>query len=185
MPEMIPVGNTIKPPDPMQGVNTLSSLIGVQQQQTQLAQQRQTLQTGQYLQATAQAESQQAGQKNRELQALAQLSQNAIKDPQYLNDDGSLNIQKFQQAATAVAPVYGPPSIGQITSNASEAAVIRKTLQGLSGDQNAVITNGLKGLANIPGGATKTDVLNWVDQVESNNKDPGIRRALQNLLIGM
>ena len=178
MPEMIPVGNTGTPPNPQQSLSTLSGLLGVQQQ-------RQQLQTGQYLQAGAQAESQQAGQKNQELQGLAQFSANAVKDPKYLNEDGSLNVQKFQQDALAVAPVYGPPSIGQITSNAQEGAQIRRTLQALSKDQNAVLVNGLKGLANMPGGATKSDVLNWTDQVESNNKDPGIHRAIKNLLIGM
>ena len=182
---MIPVASQIQPPNPQQGLGMLSNLYGLQQQKLGIQQQQQALQTGQYLQAGAQAESEQAGQKNRELQALGQFSSNAIKDPKYLNEDGSLNVQKFQQDALAVAPVYGPPSIGQITSNAQEGAQIRRTLQALSTDQNAVLVNGLKGLANIPGGATKSDVLNWTDQVESNNKDPGIHRAIKNLLIGM
>jgi hypothetical protein len=36
MPEMTPVGNTIIPPNPMTGINTLSGILGIQQQQQQL-----------------------------------------------------------------------------------------------------------------------------------------------------
>jgi hypothetical protein len=57
MPEMTPVANQVNPPDPTKGINTFSAILGIKQRQQQL-------QTGQYLQQTAQAESQQATQKN-------------------------------------------------------------------------------------------------------------------------
>src|SRR5581483_2970597 len=51
MPDMTPVANTIIPPNPQQGMNTLSGILGLQQQ-------RQALQTGQYLQKSAAARAQ-------------------------------------------------------------------------------------------------------------------------------
>src|SRR5208282_6848741 len=127
----------IQPYNAQQGLGNLSSILGLKQQQVQLQQQQQALQTGQYQQQTAQAESSQAQQKNAELKGLSQFAQNALKDPAYLMPDGSLNTQKFSNDATKVAPVYGPPNIGQITSNAKEAVATRQAVQNLSKDQNA------------------------------------------------
>lgn len=175
---MIPVGNTIIPPNPQQGMQTLSDLLGLQQK-------RQALQTGQYLQQTAAAEASQEQRKNAELQALAKFSANAIQDPTYRLPDGTLDVQKYQTGAMTVAPTYGAPVIGQQTSNVREAIGIRSAIQSLSAAQNAQITDGLKGLANIPGGATRTDLLNWKEQLTANNKDPAFARAIDNAMISL
>lgn len=177
MPDMIPVGNTGIPPDPMKGINTLSGIIGIQQQ-------RQTLQTGAIQQQTAQAESQQSQQKNRELQALSQFTSGAMKDPKYQNSDGSLNVQQFQNDALKVAPVYGPEQIGKVTSNAKEAIETRRTMQGLSTDQAKMISGGLMDEANDPH-STPTSLLNRISQLRSiNPTDPNINRMLDNFLLG-
>jgi len=179
MPEMIPVGNTITPPNPQQSMGLLSGVLGLQQQ-------RQQLQTGQYQQQTAQAESQQAQQKNQEMQAAAQFVSGAARDPSYLSADGiTPDIQKFTQGFLKVAPTYGQAILGQSISNFQEGVKTRQALQGLASDQNAVMVKGLQGLANLPGGATRTDLLNWKEQVESNNKDPALHRALDNLAISL
>jgi hypothetical protein len=164
--------------NPNTAINSLSGLIGIQQQ-------RQALQTGQYQQQSAQAQAGQDQQRNRELQALAQFSANAVKDPNYQLPDGSLDVQKFQTGATAVAPTYGQPMIGQLTSNAKEAVATRQAIQSLSAAQNAQITAGLKGLANMPGGATQSDILNWAEQMEANNKDPAFGRAIKSAMLHM
>ena len=66
---------------------------------------------------SAQANAQQDQQKNHELQGPAQFTSAAAADPNYKNADGSPNIQKFQEDAMKVAPVYGPDQIGRWTSN--------------------------------------------------------------------
>ena len=175
MAEMQPVGLGIIPPNPQQGLGLMSSILGIQQQ-------RQALQTGQYQQASAQAESQQAQQKNAELQALSQFTQNAIKDPNYLLEDGSLDTQKFQQGASAVAPVYGSPVIGQLTSNAKESVTTRKAVQDLSSEQNAQLGNALIGIATKKD-ATLSDVYDIAAQQSANNKNPDFNRALDNMLM--
>jgi len=47
MPDMTPVGNTVIPPNPQQGLGTLSSILGIQQQRQQLQLQAQELQRSQ------------------------------------------------------------------------------------------------------------------------------------------
>jgi hypothetical protein len=178
MAETTPVADHIIPPNPMATINSLSGILNLRQQQ-------QALQTGQYQQQSAQATAQQDQQKNSELQALARFSASAMKDPKYQLPDGSLDVQKFQNDAMAVAPTYGQPIIGQTTSNVKEGINTRAAIQSLSAAQNAQIAAGLKGLASIPGGATKSQILDWKNQMESNNKDPAFARALDNALLFM
>jgi hypothetical protein len=176
MPDMIPVGNTIIPPDPMKGVNTLSGIIGIQQQ-------RQNLQTGGIQQQTAQAESQVAQRTNAEQQALATFVQNAVKDPAYKLPDGSADIQKFQQGAMAVAPSTQQEAIGRATSNFKEAIEVRKAVQSLSAEQSKQISGGLLDEANDKN-STPTTFLNRISQLRSMNPtDPGYNRMLDNLLM--
>jgi len=65
---------------PNKGLQTLSDLMGLQQKQIGIQQQQQTLQTGQALQATAQAEAQKNNQAMGERQLLQSSMQNG-KDP--------------------------------------------------------------------------------------------------------
>jgi len=175
MPDMTPVANTVNAPNPQGTLDSFSKLLGIQQQQ-------QALQTGRYTQQTAQAEASQAQQKNAELQALARFTQNAMKDPSYQLSDGSPNVGKYQQAAMAVAPTYGQPVIGQATSNFKEAVGTRQAMQNLSGEQNSTIANFLKGLASNKD-STPSDLMDGMEQLRSNNKDPGFNRALDNMLL--
>lgn len=181
MPEMIPVGNTIQPPNAGQTLSNLSSIYGIQQQRIGLQQQQQALQTGQYLQQTAQAESEQSQQKNRELQALSQFTRAASKDPKYLNSDGSLNVQKFQQDASAVAPTYGLAYIGQSTINANEAIQSRKTLLSLSNEQRTTAGQYLAAEAANPNASASS----WqaaVSRARSLSNDKGYQDMLDSML---
>ncbi len=173
MPDMTPVGNTVVPPP--SGLGLLSQIYAAKQA-------RQNLQTGAIQQQTASAESQQAQQRNAELQALSKFTQGAISDPSYQLPDGSANVQKYQQGAMAVAPTYGQAYIGQASSNFKEAVETRRTMQALASDQNADSGNMLQGLAGNPN-ATRSDLMNAIEQRRSNNKDPAYNRALDNMLL--
>ena len=178
MPDSItPVGAMVQPVNvnPQQGINTLSGIIGIQQQKQNLA-------TGAIQQQTAQAESQQAQQKNQELQKLAAFTKTAIGSPQYSLPDGSPDIGKFQKDAAVIAPTYGLPYIGQMTSNFKEGTESRRALQQLSGEQNASLAKIFTGVATNPK-ATESDFMDAVAQARSNNSDPGFNRALDNALI--
>ena len=175
MPEMIPVGNTIQPPKPIDALGSLSGILGIKQQQ-------QNLQTGQYIQQEQQAGAQQAQQKNQELQNLAAFTHQAINDPSYQLPDGTPDISKYQQGAMAVAPTYGQPVIGQTTSNFKEGVETRKAIQSLSAEQNNQLSGMLKGIASNPN-ATRSDLVDAIEQQRINNKDPAYNRALDNLLL--
>ena len=178
MPDAItPVGTMYPPQNP---IAALSSIYGIQQQQVNLAQQKQALQTGQYQQQTAQAQSQQAQQQNTELQGLSTFAKNASKDPSYQLPDGSLDTQKFTNGALAVAPVYGPEHIGQVVSMAKESVATRKAVQDLSSEQNAQLGNSLAGLATNKD-AKWSDVLDVIGQQRANNPNPEYGRALDNI----
>lgn len=161
--------------DPAKGINTLSSLIGIKQQQ-------QDLQTGQINQNTAQATSQQAQQKNQEMGALAKFTASAIKDPKYQLPDGSPDTQKFTQDAMSIAPTYGQEFIGHTLSNFGEGVKVRTSLQSLSKAQNDQLGGALQGVASNPN-STRSDLLNAIEQQRVNNKDPAYNRALDNLLL--
>ncbi len=175
MPDMIPVANTVTPPNPQQSLGNLSSILGIRQQQ-------QALQTGQYLQQSAQASAQQDQQKNRELQALSQFTINASKDPTYQNPDGSLNVQKFQQGANAVAPTYGQAYIGQATSNASQSIANRSALLGLTNEQRQTAGQIFGSLAADPT-ANHEKFLDAVEQAREVSNDPGYQRSVDAMLL--
>src|SRR6185312_4967716 len=175
MPEMIPVATQIKPPDPQAGIGMLSSIL-------QLKQQQQNLQTGQYQQATAAAQSSQAQQQNSELQALAQFTHAASKDPAYRNPDGTPNVQKYQQDAMAVAPVYGQSYIGQMTSNFNAGVDNSKLLLNLRADQGQKAAGFFGALAATPG-ATSEDFLNSLEQARGLSDDPNYQRILDRAAI--
>ncbi len=173
MPEMIPVGNTINPPDPLGSLSKMisarSGIIGLQQQQ-------QNLQTGAYQQQSAQATAQQDQQKNSELQALAQFTKTAAQDPSYQNDDGSANVGKYQQDAMKVAPVYGQAYIGQMTSNFNGAVENRKAMLGLTKEQQALMQSGVQSIAQ---GADAVDEINRLRDISD---DRGYQKMLDRLL---
>src|SRR6266404_3903357 len=174
MPDMIPVGNTIIPPDPMKGINTLSGIIGIQQQ-------KQALQTGQYQQATAQAEAQQAQQKNRELQAAQALSIQGAKSGAYTNPDGTFNRQKMANDITQVAPTYGQPVATQLLSQANEVVANQQAHQKLTVDRKAEIGNAFQALAADPA----LDNTKFIDAIETlrqqHPNDPEFSRMLTSM----
>lgn len=169
-----PVGTTVNPVG--QGLQTLQDVLNVKRSQ-------QALQTGVYQQQSAQAAAQQDQQKNQELQALSAFTKNATKDSAYHNPDGSLNVQKFQNDAQAVAPVYGQAYIGQMTANANAMVDNRKALLSLSNEQRKTIGNYFGAVAAKPN-ATGQDFMDAVEQARGVSDDPSYQRSVDRMLMG-
>jgi hypothetical protein len=139
MPEMIPVGNTIIPPKPIDALGSLSGILGIQQQQ-------QNLQTGQYVQQEQQAAAQQAQQKNEELQAVANLTKNAYTSGRYKNEDGTFNNQQFANDVAQLGP-YAQETANAATVRAGEIYQNQKTLFGLNHERRQTIGDAFGALA--------------------------------------
>lgn len=167
---MIPVGNTGIQPNPMgslsQMISARSGLIGLQQQQ-------QNLQTGQYQQATAQADSQQAQQKNSELQAAQKAIITGAQAGKYTNSDGSFNRTQAADDVTTVAPVYGPGIASQLLSQANEIVSNKQALQNLNASQRSQVGSTLGALATKPD-LSSSDVIDTLSQLSESN--PAITR---------
>lgn len=144
MPDGIqPVGAQIQAPNPMQGINTLSGILGLQQQ-------RQNLQTGQYQQQTAQATATQDQQRSQELQKAQAIALNGAQSGKYLKADGSLDRQKMADDISLVAPTYGQGVSGQLLSAANEVVRNKQDLQNLNVSQRAQVGSVLGSLATDP-----------------------------------
>lgn len=156
----------------------LSALMNIQNYQRG----QQALQTGQYQQQSAQATAQQDQQKNQELQALSQFTKSASQNPAYHNPDGSLNVQKFQTDAMAVAPVYGQESIGQVTRSANALIENRKAMLNLSNEQRTSMGNYFGAVAAKPN-ATGEDLMTAVENARSLSDDPSYQRSLDRVLV--
>jgi hypothetical protein len=171
MPEMTPIP---PPPNPLQ---TLSGIMGIKQQQ-------QALQTGQYNQATAQAESQQAQQKNAELQAVGNLTKNAY-NPRYSKPDGTFDNQAFADDVARVAPTYGQQIANDATSRAGELYKNQQTLFNLQTSKREQVANMLGGLAADP----TINHSKMIDAVENMREqypdDKDLSRMLTSMASGM
>lgn len=154
------------------GLNTLSSILGIQQQ-------RQALQTGQYAQATAQAESQQAQQKNAELQAVGNLTKSAYTSGRYRAADGSFDNQKFAQDVNQVAPTYGGTIANEATSRAGEIYKNQQTLFNLESSKRTQLGETLGSLAGKQD-VTQSDVIDTLEGLRQQHPDDkGLSRLLQ------
>lgn len=156
-------------------LSKLSDILSIKQKQQQL-------QTGQYQQQSAQADAQQSQQKNSELQSLSAFTQKAAKDPTYHNEDGSLNVEKFQADASAAAPTYGQAYIGQATSNANASLDNRKALLSLSNDQRKTMGSYFGAVAANPN-ATGKDFMDAVEQARGVSQDPEYQRSIDRMLM--
>jgi hypothetical protein len=174
MPEMTPVGNTIIPQNPMTGINTMSGILGLKQQQ-------QALQTGQYQQETAQAGAEQAQQKNREFMAVGGLVKNSASSGRYLNEDGSFNKIKFANDVSAVAPTYGQEIANQAVSGANEIVLNKQAHQNLTMDRKKEIGATFASLAADPN-VNNSDFIDAIEKLRQTHKnDPEFSRMLTSM----
>jgi hypothetical protein len=160
------IGLDVQPVDPLKGINTMSGILGLKQQQ-------QTLQTGQYQQQTASAEADQAQQKNSELQKAQSIALQGAKSGQYTKADGTLDRQKMADDITTVAPTYGQGVASSLLSQANEVVANTKAHQELSRSQQQQLSSTFGGLATKPD-LSNTDVIDALDNLTDQN--PGIKR---------
>lgn len=150
-------------------MSTLSNLLSIKQAQ-------QNLQTGAIQQQTAQADSQQAQQKNSELAAVGNLTKNAYSSGIYKKEDGSFDNQKFANDVAQVAPTYGQGIANDATVRAGEIYQNQKTLFGLNGDRRKQIGDAFGALsAQVDQSGQPTvnhnQVIDTIEQLREQNPD--------------
>lgn len=174
MPDMTPVGNTIIPPNPQTGIQTMSGILGLKQQQ-------QALETGQFTQQTAQADAQQAQQKNAELQKAQSLALQGAKSGRYTKGDGTFDRQKMAEDISTVAPTYGQGVAGQLLSQANEVVANQQAHQNLTVSQKKEMGDTFASLA----ADSSVDNSKFIDAVEklrqAHSGDPNFSRLLTSM----
>ena len=174
MPDMTPIATQIRPPDPQAGINAYSGILGLQQQ-------KQALQTGAIQQQTASAESQQAQQRNKELQAAQQLAFNGAKSGQYDDGQGGVDRQKLADDITKVAPTYGQQIASSLLSQANEIVANKQAHQNLTLSQKKEMGDTFASLAADP----EVDNTKFIDAVEklrqTHRNDPEFSRMLTSM----
>lgn len=141
----------VQPPDPNQGLNSLSSLMGLQSKKIAIAKQQQDLQTGMALQQTARAQAQQETQTANQRSAIANVMQNF--DPtQHVGSDGTLNLD-----AVLTDPKLRAAAGDQFPAVAKQFADIKNTqldakskLASLNGELRGQFTSAIGSLASDP-----------------------------------
>lgn len=146
---------------PQQGIQTISALMGLRQQQL-------AIQQAQAGVAGAQAQAQQEQQKNQELQQAQTLAQSAIKGA-YRNPDGSLNADKLSTDITNIGP-YAAQFGQAIIARANEGIQNQSAINKLNTQEQSQVADTLLSVANNPN-LTYSDVVDAVTEMETNNKD--------------
>src|SRR5271154_4104591 len=176
MPDMTPVGTMYPPTNTLQ---SLSSILSLQQQKQALVKQAQDIQTGQYIQQSAQAGAQQDQQKNSELQAVGQLAKSAYTSGRYANPDGTFNNGKFADDVSQVAPTYGQQIAKDATMRAGEVYQNQQTYFNLEKSKQEQVANTVAALA----GDSSVDHSKVTDAFEGLRErfpdDKGLSRMLQ------
>lgn len=162
MPDMVPVATMIRPPDPNQGLATLSSILGIRQAQQNLA-------TGALQQQGVAADVQQQQQKNRELQAAQQLSIQGVKGGQYTKEDGSLDRMKLANDIASIGP-YAQSMAGQLLSQANEVVSNQQAHQNLTVSQKKEMGDTFASLAADPT-VDNTKVIDAIEKLRQAHKD--------------
>lgn len=132
MPDMIgtPVGAMIQPPDPMKGINALSGIYGIMQQ-------KQNLQTGQYIQQSAAAKAQQEGLAAQQAQGV----QNFFKTwdaSQHVAPDGTTDLDSALQSDEFKSAGNAKPAVMQALLDIKNKQLSNKTA--LAGLNSALVT---------------------------------------------
>lgn len=112
MPEMIPVANTIQPPNLSQTVGTLGGLIGLKQKQVELQQQQQNVQTGAIRQQEAAAVLQQQQLKSQQQQGIQDFF-NTWDPAEHIGSDGTTDLDSALQSKEFKAAGNAKPAIMQ------------------------------------------------------------------------
>ena len=163
MPDMIqPVGAMIKPPDSSQGINTMSGILGLQQQ-------RQALQTGQYQQQSAQANAQMTQQDAQARAAAGSFFKN-FDIAKHHGDDGTLDLDSALTSSEFKATGDSAPEIAKsLLAIKNSQLAAKSSLAGLNSTLRDQFSSQVAGLAQDPdvksGNQTgRGKVLDAIDQ---------------------
>lgn len=176
---MIPVGNTIAPPNPNQGLQSLSSMLGIQQQRIGIQQAQQNLQTGQAVQERAQAEAQQQTQTATQRQAASQFFQN-YDISKHVGDDGTLDLNQAMTDPGLRATGDAAPGIIQSLADIKTSQLDAKTkLAALDSGQRQNFYQNIGGLsadADVKAG-NNTGVGKVLDEIDRFGQSGGPQAA--------
>lgn len=165
--------------NPLQGIQTLSSLVGIAQQQQQLQ--------------TQTAQRQLTQQEQQELQAGGAFISKAMNDPSYQNTDangnpdGTLNTAKLQRGIGAVAPIFGAKYADQWIDTANAITENRGRILDLSDAQSKILSDGLGAISqyqtNTGKPLTSPVLTNLVSQLRARlGNDPDANALIDHTL---
>lgn len=160
MPDMVPVATQVQPPDPGKGLSLLSGILGVRQQQ-------QALQTGTYLQQTAQAGAIEAQQSAKELQAGSKLLADPVGNG--LIDEEGNPTKNAYSIIKSVMPTTGDSRYQDLLKTAQGHVEFRNSVQNLSQNEQGYISSRLAGIAADPD-AHISDVVGGINDLKSQFK---------------
>lgn len=170
MPDMYaPVATQIKPPDSSQAINTMTGILGLQQQ-------RQALQTGQYQQQSAQANAQMTQQDAQNRAAAGSFFKN-FDIAKHHGDDGTLDLDSALTSDEFKATGDSAPEIAKSLLSIKNSQLAAKTsLAGLNGtlrDQFSSQVAGLAQDADVKSGnqTGRGKVLDAIDQFGQTSPD--------------
>lgn len=158
-----PVGAQIQPPNPQQGLNAYSGILGIQQQ-------KQQLQLGQAQVTIAQ-------QNAKENQGIAQL----LSDPKNLLDDQGNPLPDAQARIMRVAPTTGSQKYQQVMDAAKAKVGFQSDLANLSDKIRGQVGSVLS--ADGAGNASREDTIAHLTQLGQDNPQawPVITRTIAHL----
>src|ERR1700739_3729986 len=164
-----PVGAMIKPPDQTAAINSISGLLGLQQQ-------RQALQTGQYQQQSAAAGAQMAQQDASQRQAAGAFFKN-FDIAKHHGDDGTLDLDSALTSPEFKATGDSAPEIAKSLLGIKNSQLSAKqALSSLNSDLRGQFSSQVAGLAQDPdvksGNQTgRGKVLDAIDQFGQSSPD--------------
>ena len=144
--------------NPQQGLQTLSSLLGLKQQQIGIQQAQQQLQS-QTAEATV-------------AKITAQQTQNLsqINWHQYIKPDGSYDIDSAEQAALQAAPNIGPQFVSRLADMSQSGVALKKSLYGLNQNYQDTV-RATQGTWGADPKATPSDLATQLEAIEENAPD--------------
>ena len=156
-----PVGEAIRPPDPLGGLKAYSGILGLKQQQL-------ALQTGQAGLQTAQSQATVAKQTAKENQNLAQLLQDPVGNG--IVDAQGNPTSSAEQIVLKAAPTTGADHYSAIVNAAQKKLQFNTSVNNLRTTERAEIGNTIGGAAADPN-ATASSIGAQIDGLVESKKD--------------
>lgn len=158
-----PVASGIIPPDPNQGMKSLSAILGIQQQ-------RQALQTGKALQSSAQSQAAVDSQSATENQSLARLLADPVGNG--IVDSEGNPTKNAQSIVMRAAPTTGADAYGKVVNAAKSKIEFNGAVNTLKGNERKEIVDNITGSAASPDASYQDLKDNLTGLVDSKKGTP-------------